>query len=114
MDRDEEIEQLLAIRSYATKRLNALRLTGYQADRRRVSAAPLIPVIRQWIDSGKSLTLLSATVLISDRTLRRILTGDLETILDDTADKFFTRLGLPHIYDELFPPEPPPSQYYEE
>ena len=69
------------------------------------------PLIRGWIDSGRSLGALERLSGVSDRTLRNALNGD--NIADTSVDKLLIALGKEHLYNDIVP-MPPESHYYEE
>jgi hypothetical protein len=78
-----------------------------------VESARLAPYIQQWIDGGSTLLSLSRVAGVGEKTLRQILSGQLPTVRELTADRILSGLGLPHVFNEIVP-DPPISKYWED
>jgi hypothetical protein len=114
----EELRELIKLRSIIDQRIKSLRmreLVPTNNGRGMVDKSDLAPYLREWIGNGKTLGTLADKAMISVTTLEKILKEDTPGgVLESTADRILMALDLPHIYNQLVPPDPPPSQFYEE
>ena len=110
------LEELLKLRSIIDQRIESLRRRELTPTNGRdmVAKSDLAPYVREWVSTGKSLGTLANRAMISITTLERILSDEQGVVTESTADKILTALGLPHIFNQLVLPDPPPSQFYEE
>lgn len=128
MDVDEELQQLIAIRDYANKRIRELRSLINMVKPKMptdeipdgsykwVRVSDISKYVNDWDGTWTQLALDSGT---STKTISNIRDGLAKWVREDTADRIMMALGLPHISIELHDkrpeiPNPPPSHYYEE
>lgn len=71
------------------------------------------PYVQGWIDEGYTLQSLADKADISVATLYNILQRTRPTVKENTVDKILQALGLPHVYNDIFP-EPPEDYHYTE
>jgi hypothetical protein len=113
-----ELERLYEIRVYINLRIEILEAEQPKQTRKaqiplkggKVLCIQIAPFIREWIDSGRTLVALAQEAMVSEKTVRNILSGEYKFTHDSIADAVMTAMG--HQHNHLI--DPPLSHYWED
>lgn len=132
MNIDEELEELIRLRDYATKRIRELKSTKrlvannkqgsseeYVRKHLWVQTSCITPHVKKELEKGTTLEGLAQRAGVAYRTIANLRDGTNQWTREDIADKVMMAMDLPHIHLEAVTvkrgvPEPPPSKYYED
>lgn len=110
-----ELKELKALRTSIDARINRIQklLNLGLTDRSdNIDGSIVAKYIREWLDENHTVEMLAEKADISPATVYNVLDG--RRVRETTVDKILTALGLVHIFNEIVPPTPPQSKYYEE